>query len=88
MNEVVRDNFLQHHGILGMKWGERNGPPYPLDAEDHSSSEKKAGWKNSLEGSRQKNESKINDLVPSAAMSKKSKRHQKERRKNKLQKLV
>lgn len=73
MNEVVRDNFLQHHGILGMKWGERNGPPYPLDAEDHSSSEKKAGWKKSLEGSSQTKESKINDLVPSAAMSKKVK---------------
>lgn len=73
MNEVVRDIFLQHHGILGMKWGERNGPPYPLDAEDHSSSEKKAGWKKSLEGSSQTNESKINDLVPSAAMSKKVK---------------
>lgn len=73
MNEAVRDNFLQHHGILGMKWGERNGPPYPLDAEDHSSSEKKAGWKKSLEGSSQTNESKINDLVPSATMSKKVK---------------
>ena len=22
---------LQHHGILGQKWGRRNGPPYPLD---------------------------------------------------------
>lgn len=24
-------NTLAHHGIKGQKWGERNGPPYPLD---------------------------------------------------------
>lgn len=39
---------LCHYGILGMKWGKRNGPPYPLDAKDHSASEKKAGWRQSL----------------------------------------
>lgn len=22
---------LKHHGVLGQKWGKRNGPPYPLD---------------------------------------------------------
>ena len=24
---------IKHHGILGQKWGVRNGPPYPLDAK-------------------------------------------------------
>ena len=40
---------LMHHGILGMKWGKKNGPPYPLGASDHSASEKKAGWRKSLD---------------------------------------
>lgn len=36
---------LEHHGISGMKWGKRNGPPYPLSAGAHSSAERKAGTK-------------------------------------------
>jgi len=35
------NNYLVHHGIQGQKWGERNGPPYPLDYEAHSSREKR-----------------------------------------------
>lgn len=23
--------YLEHHGILGQKWGVKHGPPYPLD---------------------------------------------------------
>lgn len=40
---------LYHHGILGQKYGVRNGPPYPLKPSDHSSAEKKAGWRKSLD---------------------------------------
>jgi len=24
-------DYLMHHGIMGQKWGKKNGPPYPLD---------------------------------------------------------
>lgn len=41
--------YLYHHGILGQRWGKRNGPPYPLDSKEHSASERKAGWRRSLD---------------------------------------
>ena len=31
---------LEHHGILGQKWGVKNGPPYPLGDGAYSTSEK------------------------------------------------
>lgn len=34
-------NYLAHHGIKGQKWGDKNGPPYPLRPGAHSAAEKK-----------------------------------------------
>lgn len=48
MRNDYESNYLAHHGILGQKWGQKNGPPYPLDSGKHSASEKKAGWMKSL----------------------------------------
>lgn len=47
--QSLPNNTLAHHGILGMKWGRKNGPPYPIGVSDHSASEKKAGWRKSLD---------------------------------------
>lgn len=30
------NNELYHHGVSGMKWGKRNGPPYPLNSAGKS----------------------------------------------------
>lgn len=52
---VISENHLEHNGILGMKWGVRNGPPYPLGSGQHSKSEIKAGYKKSLGGKKNEN---------------------------------
>ncbi len=34
------DYCLAHYGILGMRWGKRNGPPYPLSSSQMTSEER------------------------------------------------
>ncbi len=41
INDLPEIDELYHHGILGQKWGDQNGPPYPLNSSQKSYSEKK-----------------------------------------------
>ena len=40
MEREAYEDWLAHHGILGQKWGQRNGPPYPLGSAQMSTAEK------------------------------------------------
>ena len=37
---MTYEEYLAHHGIEGMRWGKRNGPPYPLNASQMTPREK------------------------------------------------
>ena len=41
---TISSDELYHHGIQGMHWGQRNGPPYPLKDGAHSPEEKRASY--------------------------------------------
>ena len=81
MRNDYSSNYLMHHGILGMKWGQQNGPPYPLDSNKHSASEKKAGWMKSL---KEKSEAKKKKKKQQAALEKARKARAEKARQKKL----
>ena len=41
--------YICHHGILGQKWGKKNGPPYPLDYSKLSPEERHEAKKKAIE---------------------------------------
>ena len=45
MEYSSNDFRLYHHGILGQKWGRKNGPPYPLDESVSTGSRLKSAVK-------------------------------------------
>lgn len=63
-----KELYLAHHGIKGQRWGVRKGPPYSLTCPDHSTSEKKAGWKRSLDKSAQTPKKKSKPAKPEQSL--------------------
>lgn len=65
----ISDSYLAHHGIKGMRWGKRNGPPYPLDASDKSAAERKAvGGSGSGKSKRKIDEEKLKKIKKGVAI--------------------
>lgn len=47
---TISSDEIWHHGIQGMHWGQRNGPPYPLSAGEHNKVVKGASKKSKVGG--------------------------------------
>ena len=77
------DSELYHHGIKGQEWGDRNGPPYPLDSQTSAAVKKSAKKKNFIDRARDRHKMK---KVRKARVEKmRAQQREKEERVKKLQ---
>lgn len=56
-NNAMQWNELYHFGIIGQKWGQQNGPPYPL-SEAKSASVTKKGLRERIAEAKEKHDKK------------------------------
>lgn len=66
---LCSDDYLSHHGILGQRKGLRNGPPYPLGRDDHSSEQKAAARKAGIRVGGSSGKGSIENLDSSSSSS-------------------
>lgn len=70
---MTYEEYLMHYGIPGMKWGQKNGPPYPLGASQYSYKERKErarAYNKELRGVQSSREYKKSDKMISKAREK------------------
>lgn len=53
-------DYIAHHGIAGQKWGQRNGPPYPLEPSNYSYQERKLAKANANKNRYEKKSERAN----------------------------
>ena len=58
MSENSYNSYLANHGIKGMHWGKRNGPPYPLGYSSHTAEQKQKNPKALIDGNENTNPKK------------------------------
>lgn len=85
---MTYDEYLAHHGILGMRWGKRNGPPYPLNESQMSSKERaknevsEYALKESVKRAKFKEQVKLNKLKEREQIRQNKAKEREERRQN------
>lgn len=75
----IADSFLEHYGVSGMKWGRRNGPPYPLDSEGKAALKKQKADDKAVKKDR-KNAEKRRRTMSDEELDSRIKRLEKEKR--------
>ena len=79
----LSDETLEHHGILGMHWGRRNGPPYPLDSKVSTGKRLKKGSGPSKRKARKTQKQRVKSLKKARKVREQNRQVKQEQQKTK-----